>query len=340
MENASRFRQRLKGFGFTDPAIEAAWPNWWSEEADTSLSAQTELRFSVARKLGLEPHSLLNDTEQPRFIWRDEARFKRLSGESDLERAGITSFGMAIGRLLLAATSVPRVPPLSSAADLRQLVLRHQEYVRLADLLSVCWAVSIPVIHLRVFPWQRKRMAAMTLRQSDRHAVLLAKDSMYPAHIAFYLGHELGHAVLGHLHPGHLVVDLEDDKLTASDEDPEEVAADRFALELLTGEPMPRVLPSTDSRISARGLAEAALTASKKFRIEAGTLALCFGYSTGNWPVANAAMRHIYSEPKPVWREINKVAVSQLMPDAIPSDSLPFLSAVMGTAKPNESADR
>lgn len=340
MENASRFRQRLRSFGFADPAIEAAWPNWWSEEADNSLSAQTELRFSVARKLGLEPRSLLDDAGQPRFIWRDEARFKRLSGESELERAGITSFGMAIGRLLLAATSPSLAEPPGTAADLRQLILRHQEYVRLADLLSVCWAVSIPVIHLRVFPWQRKRMAAMTLRQSDRHAVLLAKDSMYPAHIAFYLGHELGHAVLGHLQPGHLVVDLEDDKLTATEEDPEEAAADRFALELLTGEPTPRVLPSTDSKMSARGLADAVLSASKVLRIEAGTLALCFGYSTGNWQVANAAMRHIYSKPKPVWSEINRVAVRQLAPEAIPSDSLPFLSAVMGAAKPNEGAGR
>jgi hypothetical protein len=340
MENASRFRQRLRGFGFTDPAIEAAWPSWWSDEADTSLSAQTELRFSVARKLGLEPRSLLDDAEQPRFIWRDEARFKRLTGESELERAGITSFGMTIGRLLLAATKPSAASPPGNAAGLRQLILRHQEYVRLADLLSISWAISIPVIHLRVFPWQRKRMAAMTLRQRDRHAILLAKDSMYPAHIAFYLGHELGHAILGHLQPGHLVVDLEEDQLTPAEDDPEEAAADRFALELLTGEPTPRVLPSTDSRISARGLAEAALVASRELRIEAGTLSLCFGYSTGNWPVANAAMRHIYSEPKPVWSEINKVAVRQLAAEAIPSDSLPFLSAVMGAAKPDESADR
>lgn len=217
MENASRFRQRLKGFGFTDPAIEAAWPSWWSDEADSSLSAQTELRFSIARKLGLEPRSLLENESQPRFIWRDEARFKRLSGESELERAGITSFGMAIGHILIAATAPLASLPVANAAGLRELILRHQQYVRLADLLSLSWSVGIPVIHLQVFPWQRKRMAAMTLRQGDRHAVLLAKDSMYPAHIAFYIGHELGHAVLGHLKPGNVVVDLEDDKLVLSE---------------------------------------------------------------------------------------------------------------------------
>ncbi len=334
MENASRFRQRLKGFGFTDPAIDAAWPTWWSDEADSSFSAQTELRFSIARKLGLEPRSLLEDEGEPRFIWRDEARFKRLSGESEVERAGITSFGMAVGHLLIAATAMPAALPGANAAGLRDLILRHQEYVRLADLLSLCWSVGIPVVHLRVFPWHRKRMAAMTLRQGDRHAMLLAKDSMYPAHIAFYIGHELGHAVLGHLKPGNVVVDLEDDELTSDEDDPEEAAADRFALEILTGGPTPKVLPSTDSKISARSLADAALSASKELHIEAGTLALCFGYSTGKWPLANAAMRYIYSAPKPVWREINRIALRELSPDTIPADALPFLRAVMGGIGP------
>jgi hypothetical protein len=292
------------------------------------------LRFSIARKLGLEPGSLLEDEAEPRFIWGDEARFKRLSGESVLERAGITSFGMAIGHILIAATVPPAPLPLTSATELRDLILRHQEFVRIADLLSLSWSVGIPVIHLRVFPWPRKRMAAMTLRQADRHAVLLAKDSMYPAHIAFYIGHELGHVALGHLKPGSLVVDLEDDELSSAQDDPEESEADRFALELLTGGPTPQVLPSADSKISASGLADAALGASEELHIEAGTLALCFGYSTGKWAVANAAMPYIYASPKPVWREINLIAVRELASENIPADSLPFLSAVMGVTGP------
>ena len=334
METANQFRQRLKAFGFTDPAIDAAWPNWWSDEADSSVSAQAELRFSVARKLGLEPQSLLDDRDQPKFIWRDEARFKRLSGETELERAGITSFGVTISNVLIAATTPLAPPPTTTAAGLRELILRRQDFVRLADILSLSWSIGIPVIHLRVFPWPRKRMSAMALRRGDRHAILLAKDSMYPAHIAFYIAHELGHSFLGHLQPGNIVVDLEDEGLTPAEEDPEEASADRFALELLTGAASPTVLPSTDSRISAAGLADAALGASKDLRIEPGTLALCFGYSTGNWQVANAALSRIYTTQKPVWREINQVAVQQLVAERMPDDVKPFLSAVMGGVGP------
>lgn len=332
MENADRFRQRLKDFGFTDAAIKAAWPAWWSDEADSSASAQTELRFSIARKLGLEPRSLLHDTEEPRFIWRDEARFKRFSGKSELERAGITSFGMAVGRLLIAATKRSNKSLPTNASELRKLILTHYGHVGLSNLLAICWAVGIPVIHLRVFPLRSKRMAAMTLRHGDRHAVLLAKDSMYPAHVAFYLAHELGHVALNHVQPGHLVVDSESNRLATFEEDEEEEAADRFALELLTGDTTPQVLPSPDSVISPPGLAEEARKVSQQRGIEPGTLALCFGYSTGNWCVANAAMPYIYSERKRVSSEVNNVALKDLAFDAIPSDSLPFLRAVMGNS--------
>jgi predicted nucleic acid-binding protein len=334
METAHQFRQRLKGFGFTDPAIDAAWPNWWSDEADTSVSAQAELRFSVARKLGLEPQSLLEDRDQPKFIWRDEARFKRIAGETELERAGITSFGVTIANFLIAATASLAQPPIMTASGLRELILQRQDFVRLADILSLSWSIGIPVIHLRVFPWLRKRMSAMTLRRGDRHAILVAKESMYPAPIAFYIAHELGHAFLGHLQPGNVVVDLEDERLTPPAEDPEEAAADRFALELLTGAASPTVLASTDSHISAAGLADAVLDSSQALQIEPGTLALCFGYSTGNWQVANAALSRIYTTQKPVWREINQVAVQQLVAERMPDDAVSFLTAVMGGIGP------
>jgi hypothetical protein len=46
----------------------------------------------------------LFDDEGPRFLWRDEARFKHLADETDLERAGITSYGRAIAAALLTLT--------------------------------------------------------------------------------------------------------------------------------------------------------------------------------------------------------------------------------------------
>jgi hypothetical protein len=109
----------------------------------------------------------------------------------------------------------------------------------------------------------------------------------------------------------------------------EEADADRFALELLTGSNDPRVLPGVGS-YNAPGLADAALKTSTQLSIEPGTLALCFGYSTHNWAVANSALKFIYSQAKPVWLEVNRVAEDQIQSDQVPSDSRAYLRAVLG----------
>ncbi|HEV2491939.1 MAG TPA: hypothetical protein VG204_02580 [Terriglobia bacterium] len=327
-DNSDRLRRRLRKVGLSESAIEAAWPAWWSDAADASASAQTELRFSLARKLGLDPHSLLDDEEEPRFIWTDEARFKHLSGEGPQELAAITSFGTALGRYLIAATTGSTLGTDWSSTGLRIAILRNQPYVRLLDLLAVCWSLGIPTIHLRIFPSERKRMSAMAVRIGERNAIMLGKDSMYPPHVAFYLAHELAHIGLGHLSREPVVVDLDDVELAVPDGDPEEVAADRFALELLTGLPEPKVLPW--SAYNAPELARVAIEASSRLAIEPGTLALCFGYSTQDWATANAALQRIYAKPQPVWAEVNKLALSQLALDLIPDDARAYLKTVLG----------
>ncbi len=324
-----RLRQRLKAIGLSDPAIEAAWPEWWSDAADPSPSARLELRFSVARKLGLDPRSLVDEEGIPRFVWRDEARFKHLSGESELERAAISSFGRALGSLLVSATAIRGQITQATATGLRNAILRSQQFVRLVDLLALCWSAGFPVAHLRIFPAMQKRMAAMTVRVADRSVILLAKDSMYPAHVAFYLAHELAHILLGHLARDTSIVDLESEHPVFSTVDPEEIDADRFALQLLTGRTDPRILPSSGS-YNAPALADAALKTAPAVQIEPGTIALCFGYSTQNWAVANSALKFIYSDPKPVWAEVNRLAARELDLDMIPADARSYLNAVLG----------
>jgi hypothetical protein len=327
---AGRLRNRLKAIGLSDPAIQAAWPEWWSDAADPSPSARLELRFSIARKLGLDPRSLLDEEGAPRFVWRDEARFKHLSGESDAERAAITSFGRALGSLLVAAAPPARgTIAQASASNLRNTILRSQQFVRLVDLLSLSWAVGLPVVHLRVFPAVRKRMAAMAVSVADRNAILLAKDSMYPPHVAFYLAHELAHIALGHVAKDTAIVDLESDLHAGDTTDKEEAEADRFALELLTGRNDPQVVPASGD-YNAPGLATAALESGPALGIEPGTLALCFGYSTQNWAIANSAMKFIYSAPKPVWEEVNRLAARELTLDHIPTDARSYVTAVLG----------
>jgi hypothetical protein len=124
---------------------------------------------------------------------------------------------------------------------------------------------------------------------------------------------------------------MENDEPLPSPDDTEEQDADRFALELLTGRPDPTVDTATRS-YTAASLATAVLETGPQVQIEPGTLALCFGFATGNWPVVNAAMHRIYSAPQPVWREVNRVALRELDFALIPEDAQHYVTAVLGLA--------
>lgn len=328
-DSAQRFRTRLsQAAGLSDSAINAAWPDWWSDAADASPSAVAELRFSVARKLGLDPRSLLEE-EQPRFVWDDSAKYKNFKGDAERERPAITAFGTSLGRMLVKAT--PDFVPLEGieAEGLRRSILAQKPFIGLVDLLAFLWGVGVPVVHLRVFPLAAKRMCAMAVRVGGRYAVLLAQDSQYPASIAFHLAHEIGHIALGHVGENSALVDMEDTNEAINDKDDEEVAADRFALHLLTGTPHFSV-GKTGEGNSARQLAEQALTIGPQNGIEPGMLALCYGHETAEWGVVQKALARIYASPIPAWSVTNSIANRQLTWGELSDENASFVHAVMG----------
>ncbi|WP_175656962.1 ImmA/IrrE family metallo-endopeptidase [Burkholderia ambifaria] len=329
--NAREFRLRLaKSTGLTDAAISAAWPEWWSDAADASPSAQAELRFSLARNLGLDPLTVLDD-QAPQFIWDDSAKYKSFKGDDQRDKPAITAFGKSLVRMLV--KSVEQTVSLQgvSASELRNSILKANDYVGLVELLATLWGVGIPVLHLRVYPLAAKRMSAMVTSFKDRFGILLAKDSSYPASIAFYLAHEIGHIACGHVEAGSALLDIEDDAIS-EETDAEEIEADRYALELLTGDPDFEV-SKQGKGYNARELANQALSLGPRKQIEPGMLALCYGYATGEWAVAQNAMKHIYAHAIPAWEVVNGIASQQMAWQNLSDENANFVKAVMGAVR-------
>lgn len=316
--------QRLRRAGFSREAIRAAWPSWWTDEAGATASGRAELRFALARRLGLAPKPLLG--ERVEFVWNDEALFKHLTAQDAAQKAALTSFGMSIGRLLIRATPGGRTE-IAAPEDLRDAILSGARFVDLASLIATCWALRVPVIQLRVFPLEAKSMHAMVVKVEDRYAILLGRDANYPAPVAFTLSHELGHIMRGHLAEAPAVIDLEDPAL-AKDPDDQEKEADRFALSLLTGSAEPDIQTNLDS-FNAPTLAAAVLDAAPRYSVEPGTLALCLAYQRKAWPVAMSALGFIYSEKKPAWREINGIADAELDWDLLGDETAHYLRNIM-----------
>ena len=324
--DAKTLKRHLQEAGLSRQAIDAAWPSWWSEAAETSPSARAELRFSIARRLGLSARSLAG--ERVEFVWRDKARFKHLdAGTGDTERAALNSFGMAIGHSLLRATAAGEGLAGVPAAVLREALLADGE-PDLRGLLSACWGTGIPVAHLLVSPLPKKAMHAMVIGHEGRHAVLLSRSASYPALVAFTLAHEIGHIALGHILGDNMLVDAEEPAGHAAD-DAEEQAANAYALEVLIGDADPDIRINFDTFNSAE-LAEAVLRVGPASGIEPGTLALAVAYRRNAWPVAMAAMKFIYDGPASVAQSVNNVAAGQLDWASLGDEGADFLHRVLG----------
>lgn len=324
-KDSSKLFKELHEAGLSRDAIRAAWPSWWNDEIAESASGRAELRFTLARKLGLVPKALLG--ERVEFVWKDRSRFKSLTGQSEVQQSILSSFGVSVGRLLLRATESGVGFGSVSAARLRAAILNSAMFVDLRQLIVTCWGLGVPVIHLRVLPLPTKSMHAMVVEADGRFAILLARDSKYPAPVAFALAHEIGHIASDHLDGAAALIDIEDPAQTR-DQDTQELEANAYALELLTGYSDP-VIETGEAGFNAPTLANAALNAAANYRIEPGTLALCVGYRQKMWPVAMSALQFIYTEPKPVWKEVNAIAVDEIKWSNLTDETAEFLRKLM-----------
>ncbi len=324
--SAQNLRIELRRAGIANAAVDAVWPQWWSSDAESSLSATAELTFTVAKRLGLSPESLLDG--EAKFIWRDETKYKRLSAKVSREEAALSSFGCALARAAVKGTGQPEGLALE-ARTIRDAILGGSSVVDALSVLSFAWGIGIPVLQLRVFPLNQKRMHAMSVGVRGRAVILLAREESYLAPMAFTVAHELGHVMLGHLSSSGAVVDVEAPMDWTDPGDDEEGAADRFALELLTGQVAPEVIASTGV-FSATQLSRAVREQGPALGIDPGMLALCAGYTTKQWDKAFGALKTIPPGQQDVAAFVNAIANSQLAWSELSVDAIDYLRAVMG----------
>lgn len=319
-------RRALRDAGFSPSAIDAVWPQWWTEDAEGSLSATTELRYTVARRLGLWPRSLFDGP--PEFVWDEGAKFKNLGTETETERIILCAFGAAVARHAIKAAPKRNGHPVWAAKDLRQAMRSSSDMVTLRNLLDFAWAVGVPVLYLSVFPLQAKRMHAMTVRSRERYAILLGRESRFASQVAYMLAHEIAHIMLQHVSSESLLIEL-DDPLTTPSGDAEEGDADRFALEILTGQTEPLVLADQE-KFTATALAKSAAKYGPEHGIEPGILALCLGHSTGKWKEVFGALKILPPGEMDVRKFVNSIAASQLDLTVLSPDSRDYLITILG----------
>lgn len=320
-----KIRRELRKAKLTFEAIDAAWPEWWSAEAESSPAAVAELRYTLARRLGLAPQSLFDGS--PVFLWQDDAKFKRLSVDG-ADKEALTSFGVTLGRIVVAAAPPPDKWLPDDPLQLRAAILDAGGLVNLKSLLALSWAFGIPVIQPGLLPTAKKGMHAMSVRIGERFAIVIGQSYSFRSRLAYVLAHEMGHCLLGHLSGADALVEMSEPKVGApANGDAEEIAADQFALTLLTGSPTP-VVEASIADYTATQLAHAADARAADARVEPGVLALCLAHATGRWRQTSGALK-ILEGRVDLASLLNNFAWRQLNLDAISHDSAVYLGKVL-----------
>jgi len=144
------------------------------------------------------------------------------------------------------------------------------------------------VLHVSAFPPKAKKMDGLASVRGNHYAIVLSKNAKYSAWLLYILAHELGHIVLGHVSADGVLLDELVDRKGG---DEEEIAANTFALELLTGDEELKV-EHKGGHVSARGLARAASDAGVNEQIDPGHIVLNWAYQIGgnSFAVANATL--------------------------------------------------
>lgn len=325
---------RLEDAGFAGDFVRTCLPDWWDEQAEDSESSWLQLQLGLAQRFSLDPLSVIDERVPLRLSSAGSPKFKHLK-LTEAQQLAANGFSKGLARLLLAAFPDAEYPLPTSASELRQALLQNAgvDWIDLGALLMACSAFGIPVAHLTAFPAGIKGMAAMATAVRDRAVIFTARKPIHAAQVAFYVAHELGHIALGHVRNDRAIVEalsMDPDEIDDGVEvDDEEVAADRFAFELLTGIPDFSVGGSVD-RGTGRELARVATNAGLQNRIDPGLLILCYGKETGRWPVAVTALKLIQDNTaRPVASQINRGLRSQLDPDMLSSQDRGYLDAVV-----------
>lgn len=345
MENSSRLLDRLVAAGYPEEFARASLPDWWSPEQESTTSGKTLVSLLLARRLGLNPETLLNDNVPVGFLHTGPTKFKHLRLGPGRQREALTAYSQGVARIVVAARrsveAEPReVPP---ASELRRQVLETgRDHVGFGDVLATCWALDIPVVHLRMFPAATKGVTAMAVRSGQRHVILVARNTGIEAQYMFHIAHELGHIALGHLRDAAAIIDAETHDAgdldaapqlqdTSSPVDDEERAADNYAQELLTGAKNFHVdritLAANQGSGSAAELATRALESGRELGIDAGHIVMCFGNTTKEWALAQSAAKLLPQQPERPGTMVNRALWDQLK-DVPDQHSIAFLRAV------------
>lgn len=283
--------RRLKKAGYSERFVrENFLPDWWDDELSADPATMAIAEIGLARWLRVSIRDMRTPDAPLTPQLNGGHRFKLQRADEDHVTAAVAVAQSAAEALAATGADLPDFVAEESAAAIRARLLARHPVINLRVLLDYAWSVGIMVAHLRL-PKQMCRFAGLALLVDGQPVIMLASRWDSPPWLAFHLAHEFAHVHLGHVAPGEAHFDEKIDLQGAGERRVEENAANAFALTLLTGEASPSFAPL--ERYTGEQLAQEARQIERIRRIDAGTLALVYGYNVRRMGVAQNALQEL-----------------------------------------------
>ncbi|HJV87907.1 MAG TPA: hypothetical protein VJ698_20725 [Noviherbaspirillum sp.] len=295
--NAKTIYDKLKTFGLTRAQVRALLPDWWSTEAEKTPDGLAELCVLISRRLGLDLPLLLQGQVRQRNL-AESVAYKHRSDTTPGALNAATAIATSLAHAVVAAMPRPYSWNFHSPAEVAASVrAAGNGLIGLNSLIDACWNVGIPVIPLPNLPVGIRKMDGAVIKVGNRPTIVVSKKKSSRAWLAFIVAHEVGHIGCNHLDRATSIVDVslqEHSEYEAdSTNDMQEQQADQFALSILGGDEVERIVRSWPQWASPVEIAVLARQAARSLGIESGQLVLRYAFFTRRWPDAVSALRFL-----------------------------------------------
>jgi hypothetical protein len=289
----SALKKELSKTGLTPSYLrDVVLPSWWEPEVTTTRNGFLETVALIHRHTGLALPELMSGQgkwlPQPQTV-----RYKKSVNHTEVEVKVALQLVQKAAETAASAmddSAKPWIQTFPTAAELHATLKARgsKDWVGLEDLITWCWENGILVLHVNNFPSKAKKPEGLAFRTaSGRPVILLCKNTKKPAWQIFIVAHELGHLAEGHVEAGSMIVDAE----VVSSEDADEVAANAFAIRLLTGTDQLKL--DTQQEMYPKSLALYAKAVANSKQVSPGVVVMNWGFQSKQpkkWGTANGAL--------------------------------------------------
>lgn len=323
-----RLYSKLQTVGYTRKYVKSLLPDWWDDEIAETPAGLQQASLILGQTLGVRAETLWTEKAVPDFRLPQGIRFKHRNNVETDDLNIACAVAQSLARIVLKA--FPATKPLPDfypdAGELRRQLLKDKPWVSFHDLLKHCLELGVPVIHLSHLPRNAKKMEGLAFEYNGRPVIILTGKRTH-GYLLFDLAHELGHITLRHVTAERSVIDREID---SEADDAEESAANRFALELITGDPGCKIVPNGHG-LNANGLANAAVISGKRHQIDPTHIVLNYAHTQEKelnqkrWPVANLAIKLITKDTPTDQELLSDALLKMLDMDKLSEDDYTLL---------------